>query len=300
MSLSAPNLFDIMLRVYDELGELRYGIATGGSSTTLVDSGLGGADDDWNQGIVFVVEADAAAPEGDFAEVTDYVTSGGTLTFASSGIDGLGSAPASGDEYALADDTYPLDTMRGYVNRSLTRMGDIPGLTDESLTTAANQKEYDIPAAARWGLRRVYLSQTSTANNEGWVEMSNWRFEPSAATNIPTLLFRNQPPTGKTIKLVFMGRHERMADFNDGLSNYVQLNRVIAETFYLATVARIRSTEGGGAALKRQLDDARLDLDEARKRWPIWDPGTPYKPILSGKRGRNRRRRQAYGPFIQS
>ena len=79
MSLAAPTLFDILLRLFDDLGEMKYGIATGGSTTTLVDSGIGGKDDDWKGGTVFVVTAGAAVPEGEFAEVTGYATATGTL-----------------------------------------------------------------------------------------------------------------------------------------------------------------------------------------------------------------------------
>lgn len=292
MSLNSPTLFDILLRVYDDLGELRYGVATGGSATTLVDSGLGGADDDWNQGTVFVVEADAAAPEGDYAEVTDYTSSSGTLTFSSSGIDGLGSAPASADEYALAGSEFPLDKMRGMVNRSLSNLF-VPSV-DESLTTAATQKEYTIPAVANDALRRVYISQVSTANDEGWVEMFNWRQE----TNI--LIFRQQPVTGQTIKLVYMSAHARLAAFSDTLSNYVPLNRIIAEAYYLAMVDRIRRRETGGGERRGLMDELRFDLNRAQKMWPILDPGRPFKPILSGKRGRGRhgRHRAAYGRFF--
>ena len=296
MSLAAPNLFDIISGLFDELGGLKYGIATGGSSTTLVDSGIGGSNDDWNLGTLLIVEADGAAPEGEFAEVTDYVSSGGTLTFSSSGIDGLSSAPASGDEYALISDDYTLDNLRGIINRGLVRMGDIPN-EDESLTTAATTKEYTLPAATRQGIRRVYLSQVATANNEGWKEMFNWRPEGTQ------LIFRQQPETAKTIKIRYMGPHTRLAANSDTLNAYVPLNRAVAEAFYLATVAKVRRLEtagGPGAAIRRQLDDATLDLDTARRRWPIMDPGTPFKPILSGKRGRASRRRAAYGPWIQS
>ena len=290
MSLGAPNLKDILLGVYDELGELRYGVATGGSSTTLVDSGLGGADDDWNQGTVFVVEADGAAPEGEYAEVTDYAESTGTLTFSSTGIDGISSAPAADDEYALASKDYPLDKMRGMVNRSLSKL--FVETTDESLTTVANQKEYAFPAVAVDTMRRVYIAQISTANNEGWVAMSGWYQEGN------TLIFRRQPVTGKIIKLVYMAAQSRLAANSDTLSNLIPLNRIIAETFYLATTDRIRRIEGGGRSLERQMADARLDRDEARRRWPILDPGKPFKPILSGRKGRSQRRRQAYGNFF--
>ena len=296
MALATPTLYDILLMVYDELGELRYGVATGGTATTLVDSGLTalyGTDDDLNQGTIFLVEADSAAPEGEYAEITDYATSSGTVTFSSSGIDGISSAPASADEYAIASSDYPLDTMRGIVNRALVRMGDIPS-TDESLTTAATQKEYTIPAAATKALRRVYLAQESTANNEGWVEVFNWKQE------LNILLFPNQPPTGKTIKLFYMGVHTRLATASATLSNYVPVNRVVAEAFYLATISRIRRAGGASPDLNRQIADARSDLDIFRRRFPIRDGGTPFKPILSGSKSRNRRRRGAYGPWIQS
>ncbi len=290
MSLSAPNLFDVLLRVHDELGGLKYGLATGGSSTTLVDSGLGGSDDDWNDGTVFVTEADGAAPEGEFAEVTDYASGTGTLTFSSSGINGLTTGPAALDEYALASSKYKLDKMRGVINRALSKL-EVPNV-DESLSTAANTKEYTCPAAARHALRRVFIAQTSTANNEGWVEMTNWRLEGTQ------LIFRNQPVTGKTIKLVYMGPHTRLAANSDTLDAYVPINRIVAEAFFLADVERIRRKGGRSVSMKRKLDDAEDDLRAARRRWPILDPGTPFKPILSGKKGRNRRRRQAYGPWV--
>ena len=278
------------MRVHDELGGLKYGLATGGSSTTLVDSGLGGSDDDWNGGTVLITEADGAAPEGEFAEITDYATGTGTLTFSSSGINGLSSAPAAADEYALASSKYKPDKMRGVINRALSKL-DVPNV-DESLTTAANTKEYTCPAAARQGLRRVFIAQVSTANNEGWVEMTNWRLEGTQ------LIFRSQPVTSKTIKLVYMGPHTRLAAYSDTLNAFVPINRIVAEAYFLADVERIRRKGGRSVSMKRKLDDAKEDLMSARKDWPITDPGTPFKPILSGKRGRNQRRRQAYGPWI--
>ncbi len=285
MSLAAPNLYDILLRVHDELGGLKYGLAPGGSSTTLVDSGLGGTDDDWNEGTVFVIEADGAAPEGEFAEITDYAQGTGTLTFSSSGINGISSAPAAADEYALASSKYKLDKMRGIINRALS--GLFVENVDESLTTAANTKEYTFPAVTVDSMRRVYIAQTSTASNEGWVQMFNWYQEGS------TLIFRSQPPTGKTIKLKHMSAQSRLAAYSDTLSNQIPLNRIIAEAYFLADVERIRRKGGRSVSMQRKLDDAKVDLEAARRQWKLYDPGTPFKPILSGKRGR-RRRRQAY------
>ena len=59
-------LYDNAMAVYDELGQSKGGPATGGSTTTVVDSGLLGSDDDWNGGMVMVVKdgtGAAAAPK---------------------------------------------------------------------------------------------------------------------------------------------------------------------------------------------------------------------------------------------
>ena len=289
MSLAAPTLFDILLGLFDELGELKYGIATGGTTTTLVDSGIGGSDGDWDNGTVFVVKAGAAAPEGEFAEVTSYTTAAGTLTVPSSGINGLSAAPAALDEYALASNKYPLDKARGLVNRALVRMGGVPK-TDVTLTAATSTTEYTIPAAARAELRRVYIDQSSTSNNERPVEQTTWRQEGSS------LIFRRQPLAG-IITLVYMGPHDRLVDHDDTLDANVTLNRAVAEAFYIATTDPLRRIEGPGAAINRQLEDAREELKMARGKYPIWDPGTPFKPILSGRKGKRRRRRGRYGSY---
>lgn len=288
MSLAAPNLNDILFRLFDDIGELqKFGVATGGSSTTLADTGLGGSDDDWNGGTVFVIEADAAAPEGEFAEVTDYTTADGVLTFASSGINGISAAPEAGDEYALSSDKYYLDKMRGFVNRALVRMGGIPK-TDVTLTAAANTTKYTIPAAARGGLRRVYINQSSTSNNERPIEQTTWRQEDNS------LIFRRQPPTG-TITLVYMGPHARLTAYSDTLDANVALNRIVAEALYVARTDPLSTLEG--PLSQRELQEVKDELDWARMVYPIWDPGTPFKPILSGRKGKRQRRRERYGSF---
>lgn len=74
------------------------GSATGGSVTTMVDSGIAGkyADDTFNG---FGLRVTHANGHIDVYTVTDYTGSSGTFTFAS------GTAPASGDSYELADST---------------------------------------------------------------------------------------------------------------------------------------------------------------------------------------------------
>ena len=71
----------------------------------------------------------------------------------------------------------------------------------------------------------------------------------------------------------------------------------MAETVYIALTDKLRKTEGYGAKIPQELKE---DLSMARRMYPILDPGKPFKPLLSGKRGQGKGRRAAYGPWVQS
>lgn len=55
----------------------RDAVATGGTTTTLVDSTIGGSDDDWNGAYLYVY---AGKAKGEIRTVKDYTASSGTLT----------------------------------------------------------------------------------------------------------------------------------------------------------------------------------------------------------------------------
>jgi hypothetical protein len=71
------NLFDLTYRVASEIGILQEGEATGGSTTTLVDTvNLTQAEDYWNNGTVwFPYGATQATPQGEYAVVSNFVNS---------------------------------------------------------------------------------------------------------------------------------------------------------------------------------------------------------------------------------
>ena len=273
MTAAVPTLFDIVLGTMDELGLVVYGTATGGATTTLIDTSLTGKKDDtYKGGTAFLTYDKAgllAAPEGEFSEVSAYTDSTGTLATVWT------AAPVAGDFYALAMPDWTLDEMIGLVNRALVRMGPVPQ-EDTSLTAAANTTEYTLPAATRGGLRRVYVDLYSTTSDTRPQELTDWR-----APTGSTVIFRSQPSTG-ALTLIYMAPHAAMDVYTDTLSNYVPLRRIIAETTFLAL--RTRARQGGDREVKQAFNDAADDLAAARKQFPIYDPGTPFKPILKGKR----------------
>jgi len=286
MSLTVPTLSDVMLGTFDELGQLVSGVTTGGGGTTLVDSGLKGKDDSWNGGSAFITYdagAAGAAPEGEFAEITDYARATGTVTA------NFSADVAAGDHYALASDRWSARDMIAVINRAIRRLGAIPKV-NTSLTTAANQSEYALPAGFR-NVRRVYQHTSTAADNEQPVRLSNWYEENNV------LIFRSQPPSGYVLRVVSKGLASPLPLYGSALDTAIPLERAIAEAAYHAYRFLIRRTEGEDRGLMSQANDAAAYRDEARGEWPIKLPLPTYKPMLLMRRNL-RGRRSTYGPWV--
>lgn len=284
------DVFDILLAAYDELGQLQSGIATDGSATTLVDSGLKDADENkYVGGTLFIESAGAATPEAEFAEVTAFTDSNGTITVAAAA---LGAAPATGDLYSFALANLSLDDMRHYLNRSLRALGPVPD-KDESLTTAAGTTVYTIPIAAKSDLRQVWLSTLATAGN--YVERFDWGEVPDADGAATTSLqFRQQPPSGETIRLVYMKVHPKIWDHDDKLSEYIALERIVIELAWRAARAEMRQAGSDDKFTMQLVNELAMERENMRKKYPIYQPRKPMKSLLTSTGGRHRK----YGPFL--
>ncbi len=291
MSLTAPTLSDIMHGSFSELGQLVSGVTTAGDGISLTDSLLKGKDDAWNQGTAFItydVGGSGAAPEGEFARITDYVRTSGKVTA------DFSEDVATGDHYALASRRWSTDDMIAIVNRGLRRLGNIPKL-DETLTTAANQTEYTLPAGLKGSLRKVWRLTSTTTDNEKPVKMSDWYVQNGI------LIFRRQPPSGQVLRLTGMGTHARLSLFGDTLDIAIALERAIAETTYHAYRFLIKRTEGEDRGLFQDANDAADYRDEARTEYPIVAPLPEYKPTWMPVESRRQQRRRSskYGPYLQ-
>ena len=287
----ADLLYDIAMAVYDELGQSKGGTATGGSTTTVVDSGLLGSDDDWNGGMVMVVKDDggaAAAPEAEFGKVTDYVTSGGTITLAPA----LSIACASGDLYAVASGKhYPYEDMLRIINRTLRWLGPFPAV-DETLTTAAGTLEYTIPIAAKERLVEVWTELSDGVR----MELFDWRQKPhGTAGSTSTLVFRSYPDTGNTLSLVYLTKHSKLWLDSDKVLEYVDMERIIPEVVVNLFKWKLGSMSGKDSLFVERVNLAIAERDEARRKYPIRMPQPPHKSLYStpiGQRGNK------YGPWL--
>jgi len=124
------------------LGTIYVSTATGGSSSTVVDTSLttviGGDDDHIGKWIVFT----SGALDGTIARITDYDASEVTLTFQPT----AGSS-ASGLTYELWDGDYPPARVHDFINQSVT---EATGYTydmveDQSLHSDGHTLRFDIP-----------------------------------------------------------------------------------------------------------------------------------------------------------
>lgn len=119
------------------------GTATGGSTTTLIDTAFAykpdrvnvPADDYYNGGTIWFL---SGSLNGKSAVIADWARATATVTFATQ------TASANGAQYALCDLTYPRYVLWQAVNDALANIGGEDKF-DTNLSTVANQMSYTLP-----------------------------------------------------------------------------------------------------------------------------------------------------------
>lgn len=188
-------LFDALLQTARALEALHESVATGGSTTTIVDSrltALGWANDDFDQGTALWIR-DANGAGGSQSRVaSDFVGSSGTITLESA----VSTAIESGDNYGVMTKRYPRGLLVGKINEALQELGEIESSTDIASTGAL---EYALSSAFK-RISRIIAGDTTTT--------------PQAWTRIPAyqhaegrLLFKTAVPSGHTIRIYYYANH---------------------------------------------------------------------------------------------
>jgi hypothetical protein len=125
--------------------------ATGGSTTTLVDTARGEADDFWNNSWLYIASTtDAAAPQGQEALVTDFAAVTKTFTFTPA----MTAAVGNGDTYELRR-YFPAVNINQEINNVLEEMqAHFPVITeDETTVIETDIYDYTISATIKHILR---------------------------------------------------------------------------------------------------------------------------------------------------
>ena len=296
MSHQVPTLYDIALYVLDSVGELYYGTATGGSTTSIIDTEIvefASNELDFKNGTAFIVDTtDDADPKGSMSKVATYDHDGGVLT-----LDDTIVTVGAGDKYAVADSRFSIEHVIGAVNRALVDLGDIYQM-DTSLSSSGTLTRYTLPAGiSETNLSQVWFRNSSTADREEPVGPIDHRVTPDGE-----LILRTAVPTGKVIELHWNGPHARLESASDILDPAVKLARMVGEATYIMINRRLRQTDGEDRQLMRDWNAARSDRDEVRQKFPIRKVQPVGAPIMTqwGYRGnrKNQRRSSKYGPYL--
>src|SRR3990167_338059 len=224
--VSTSDLGDLVYRVGRELNLFEESSATSGSTTSIADTnGRDEADDFFNGGFACIVRdagGGGAAPEGEYANISDYAS--GTMTLRET----LTAAVGVGDRYAVASPRIPLHVLIQHINTALIDLGKVPYNDITSITTASDQSEYTLPLAASEDLRQVwYQIDDSDSNDNRWSILYNWYTQETSTGTAKKLVFPYQPPEPYLLKLVYVAGHPELYSATDKLSEFVPVDRVI-------------------------------------------------------------------------
>src|SRR3990172_2783680 len=270
-SITAYSFSEMLQDMYAKLGVLRETVATGGSTTTAVDSKLGdlGEDDDWKDGTLFVVRDSggaAAAPEGEFERISGYTNASGTFTFAA-----LSVAVASGDTIAYTDDQVPLYQAKRLANEGLQRIGDVDLADTTTLDSASDQKEYTMSLPWKRRPKKIEIQTTTgDANRNDWKILTDWDFSPAASGSTGLIIFKLQPTAERDLKIWYEGRHKRLVEFSDPVNEAIN-PELASHAGYLMMLRWLNNQRRGeDQYLVEQLNSAEVEFDRLRSEFPIF------------------------------
>jgi len=196
---------DLVAEVARRFGQYGTGTATGGSTTTVVDTGgLYAPDDFWVGHYAYILEdagGEGAAPEGEERPVTDYDQGTATLTVDPE----FSAAVGSGDVYEL------FATRRAEVvaaiNAGVRAAGEtwLVATVDTTVTIAADDYDYDLPS----DLTRLLAVWTRGGTDERFVELPGrlWRVSGTPAGPQELLLESlDDLDAGETLRLEYLAR----------------------------------------------------------------------------------------------
>jgi len=197
------TLIDAMLETARVIGAVREGTATGGSTTTLIDTQLNEASGYYKGGTIWLLS-------GDNDGTCDIVAGFGenTVTLTST----LAQTVAAGVCYAIANNEYPKHRIMQAVLTQL-RFAKILK-TNDTLAVTADTEEYSLPSGVS-NVRRVEVA-ASTSAPYGYAPNRFWK-----EWNGKIIFDKGYAPTstGNKIRLWYEGIHEEVGETEEILTS---------------------------------------------------------------------------------
>lgn len=195
-----------MLDVARLLGGLRSSIATGGTTTTLIDTSRNEEAEYWKDGTVWIM---SGTQIGVCAGIKSH--SGNTITLNTT----LSSAIVAGTEYYVYPPEFKLDAIRHAIQSSLRELGDVTS-NNTSLLTNTVSEEYILPTGV-YNLLRV---ETATNQEEPYNYTRNYYWNES---NGKLYFHPNKKPAtdGNKIRIWYKAPHIEVFEYSDIISDAI-------------------------------------------------------------------------------
>ena len=201
------TVFDITLQVAKEVTDVIEGAATGGSTTTLVDTALLASQpaDFFNNGKLWIKSGTHADK---VFTVTDF-TAGGTVTFAL-----VTGAIVAGVRYAIIRNTYPFDQIMSAIQRALDSTFTID--SDGTLSGDGTTLVFTLPAGVS-NVIRVEMQDSSgrrnTSNHVRELHNGTLRFDYGFAPN-----------DGDVLVVYYKTPHPELVDYSTVIKDEINLD----------------------------------------------------------------------------
>lgn len=285
----ALTLYDLVYQLAKKLGIVTVeGAQTGSSSTTVIRDSiwLSQGDDYWNGGTVFALDTGGAAPERQFAIVSDFADTNNELTHG-----GFSAALAPGGLYAVARATYPLPILISKINSAIRRLGPVEFVDIGGIQIAAETREYAVtlsgsPSPIRKVLD-VWMQGKDTSDSDvgtvdfrdyEWERVTEWETwfeEPLNQSNDVglRLMFPRQLPEGRYLAVRVEGLHPSLSIYSQVVYLPVPVERVVAEAAVECLEWYDFRHKGGDKTVNNLLTLMRQEAAQLAQRYPIRQKG---------------------------
>jgi hypothetical protein len=216
-------LGQLLEQVYREIhADVVDGVATGGSATTIVDTGLTTqpfVENRFKNWVAFISRStDGASPQSKYGIVTSYVKATGTITLPT-----LTDSVQLNDEYSLCKPDVPLYTLIKLCNDGLN--GLFYAALDTSLTSSGDETRYTLPLAVK-GMTpyQIFLRDSSDIIYPA----PNFHIETAAPGSAETLVFESQPAGSMTIVIDYKSLHPQLTTYSSSVSEKIHPRLALA------------------------------------------------------------------------
>lgn len=252
------TLFQATLDLANRLGILRTSTATGGSTTTIVDTNRTESADAFNGGTAWIITdagGASAAPEGQWARVSDWDLTSHTATIAT-----VTAAVASGDFYGIATGDFPLDVLISAINNEIIKHRQIR-YDRTSLDIVSNQSEYTLPAGIRAdNLINVYEETDTNTSDSNPVSLNFWVQEAATGSQHKLIIESKNVTPGNDITLEYSVQLSPLYLASDVIDDVVKMARILDNAAAHALLNRMRTY---GSSNKLDIDVMRIYREDA-------------------------------------